>query len=1670
MNSVGGPAAIRGFGFQHSLAAWAACGVLAERAMSPRWGLPSDVSFTFIRCETEQPLDDLMIGTSSGGHILCQITTDIWRSNQEDSKLARSLEQCVRQFHAYSDRSGNKPWERPLDPIRDRMLLATDEDAPQWFRVSLPLLLARFRQDSSLRTLSDAANTEDDRVTAAVLQAHITRIWSATTGAKPSAPELRRFFALLQADHFDFASNGRDRLAAIDLLRQAVLSDPTAAEAALTILEQFCEGLAANRDGADRPRLQEHLRRQPISLHVKAPLGFTEDIDRLKCFSKEMVHLLEDLSLIRVGNSGSSIKIQRSTVASLCEAAEQEPGHCLVVGEPGAGKSGVVYDFVVQLIDSGQDVIYLAADRIGATSDAELKAEWQLDHRLFDILQNWPGPAPGYLVIDALDAARSEGAARLLRDTIAEAIRNGGRWRVVASIRKFDLRYSDEIQSLFNGTPVNPPESDPEFSHVRHLNVRPFNDSELSQVEEQSPHIGSLISRARNIPEHLLFDLLRSPFNLRLVASLLAANVPIDDIAPMATRSELLDLYWKRRVIGNDSESHAREFVCDKICQQMVTARALQVDASLVPYDAATALNALKRNGVLVEWQSHPSARPQRSVLAFSHNVLFDFVVAKTLLGGAGNKAKERVVVDATIVLAIRPSYEMHFQCLWQQDTSRRLFWAAVLSFQSDDVPRIGQLIGPAVGADIVTNESDLVPLIEGLDSDDEPTRKRAERSVVHMAGALLAGGADRTLARSSIWTHWMREVSDRLSSDTVWAVRSLLFASCEGVAESPEEIRRDVNHVASCVFQYAWENPPTRRSLLPAAVRGICHTFDTDVAYSSACIRYLIDPDRLKSGDYEGLFHLADEIKLILDHDPRLVQEVYVAVFSAEEPPNTPVPMGDSQILPLTTTLRQTFDMTKYGLGQAFSMFLVTAPEHAIRTLCKVIELYVRDKVPYHREPEEHSFHFRGHAARIVTDASSMWDLQEGPHYDIPLVMLDSFQKYVEGLLREGDNSDQIEQVFDCVAINNHVAVVWRRLLRLSAEHPKTLTEYALPLVKVPAILACSDTRVEARDFLHAVYGNLDEPDRLDIERAVMQLTDDSAIYSPSYGERVRDRILGCLPIELLVTESARARLQEMQLANEVPVNEPDVWVSSGRITDNDDWYLDYQEQKGIPVREPQNARMRQLYEPVRAFAGRFSNDTPEPDDATRIWHELVELRTAVDKADTDGVHDAVKNDAIGYLAAACECLARNRRILDDISRAEFIQAQLLLASANPVPVVDDEENQQFDRSPTWSTPSARIDAAQGLPLLCRCPTTINSDVTSAIRRLSEDPANVVRYMIARCLRFLYTPLPDVFWEVVERMASVEFSSPILEALITDHLQQLPPDQEGRVVALGEQIWQRVNRSPTAPDVAQRCVVLFLNWYVNFNTNRFRELLDAALNDTRGYAESLRVIPGALRDILSIEPADAASTTRDDEIRQRAWTFMLDLAKRSVEAWEELDQDLSQHLQNDPSWQIPENTRESQKSLYHVLDAIGTNLYHASGAYEQKGQGCDKASLCNSTETRSVFLDYAEPVVLALMPVAFPPVTHHVVEFLAAYVDLAPERVFVLIAETILASEKGSYQHESLAVDLVVRTVERYLAEYRHVLRGSDRCQSLLMQILDIFVSWPAAYKLTYRLGEIYR
>src|SRR5260370_7336037 len=183
---------------------------------------------------------------------------------------------------------------------------------------------------------------------------------------------------------------------------------------------EACSGYAKSRSGADRSQLQELLISHDIP--VICPRSYRRDIQRLRDYSAQTLRSVADLSVLTVGDR--TIKINRPSTQLMGEGAES--GSLVVVGEPGSGKSGGIHDLVETLQQDGRDVIFFAVDRIEASSLGGLRNELALSHDVEEVLRNWPGERPAFLVIDALDAAPTDHSPPTLLTLFSTVVRQPG--------------------------------------------------------------------------------------------------------------------------------------------------------------------------------------------------------------------------------------------------------------------------------------------------------------------------------------------------------------------------------------------------------------------------------------------------------------------------------------------------------------------------------------------------------------------------------------------------------------------------------------------------------------------------------------------------------------------------------------------------------------------------------------------------------------------------------------------------------------------------------------------------------------------------------------------------------------------------------------------------------------------------------------------------------------------------------------------------------------------------------------------------------------------------------------------------------------------------------------------------------------------------------------------
>ncbi len=593
--SGGGAATSAGILFEQQLGALFGARMIASQPMDPRFQLGAAEPI-WIRFETEAPVDDMMIGTSAGGVVAIQAKASLSLSRDPNGPFAKTISQFVRHWLACRDGGGDVDWNRPLDPTVDRLVLAVSPRAPASIREDLPAALRGAAQPGTrastigqLRALADFHDC-------------IRQAWEKIS-REPLPPGLNEELAHLTAV-VTFDPDGADG-ATTEALLTTMVASPHDARAARNLLGQVCGQLMAARGGADTADLREALVTRGARLI--APPQYRIDIGTLRAHSDQVTEALGCHEVIEA-ERGHPINIHRDCQAAVETAAKHES--LLIIGEPGSGKSGVLNALSRSLKAQGHDVLELAVDRFSVESLQGLTAELKLEHSLLDVLAAWDGPGPAWLIIDALDATRGGRSEGVFRDLIKGILSTSGRWRVIASIRTFDLRLGQQFRALFQGSPPDPTLIDANFLNVRHVRVPIWSVAEFERLLDQAPVLKAALAQASS----RLRDLATVPFNTRLVSDLIADGDAATGLDAVTSQAGLLNLFWTHRI---ERHGYPGETCLGHIVRAMVDARTLRTPRLAAANLDPNVVEALVRDGVLVEVEG-------RRWIQVRHHILVD--------------------------------------------------------------------------------------------------------------------------------------------------------------------------------------------------------------------------------------------------------------------------------------------------------------------------------------------------------------------------------------------------------------------------------------------------------------------------------------------------------------------------------------------------------------------------------------------------------------------------------------------------------------------------------------------------------------------------------------------------------------------------------------------------------------------------------------------------------------------------------------------------------------------------------------------------------------------------------------------------------------------------------------------------------------------------------------
>jgi len=1630
-----------------------ASAILAE--VSPLWGWSSDSALESFEMETGEQVDDLRVISSTGSSAYIQAKLKLSLGTAPSSDFGSAIAAFVLQY------LGGSP-EAATFGSEDRLVLAVGADSSGRIRGDLRRILEKSRGLQQDRQLASIAGSETEQQVLEAFLGHVRPVWREQTGVEPCESDLREFASKVWVSVFDLSDDGADSRFAQERLRSTVLMDPSQDGQVWSVLISLVAGFAAIQSGADRQRLQELLAVKAIRL--RAAPSYRDDIQRLRDYSTSTVLRLRPLSRISSPGGSEEIKLQRPVPTAIVAATTAGP--LLITGDPGAGKSASVFELISALESAGRDVLALAADALDVSSLGQLRDELGLEHQVVDVLRNWPGAGPGLLVVDGLDAARGEGTQDALLDLIAATAVTSSRWNVVASVRRFDLRYNRKLKELFplDHTATVPEEfTSAEFDTIRHLLVPDLSDEELAQLAELAPPLDAALDGA---PEDLR-DLARIPFNLRLLAELVRLDIDQSELEPIATQVQLLDKYWEHRVIGPDRQGDARAALVHKVVGEMVANRRLQANRRLVASaESAAALNRLLSEHVLAEQQS-ATGQVEREILTFSHHVLFDYAVERSLLRGTDDARAEAILADPDLLLFARPSFDLHFRHLWEFDPNRRRFWEACLELaRAVEVPRIGRIIAPVVAAELVRDTAELQPLLGELGVSERERSSGAEETLRHLVGAAI--GADpksylRSPAQRSAWAGFAAALAEcDLRPSVAFSLRQLVWSLSDDVAALDRAQRADLGRAARRLLTYALDQPKSDRALTWPGIDAVAATYETDRSLSRALLSRILQTERLEQFGYLEMPDLAQQVERLIDQDPGFVRDVYAVAFSFEETSNEKTDMG-GLVLRLGSHRSQDYSGAHYSLAEAFPAFLEQAPTEALEALIAVRAAYGRKRFS---ESASHSVPFswaEGREAWILADGSSVWD-QEPLGHDDEVSILNSFEARLDALAEQ--DATALADVIDLLSRLEVPASIWRRVLLAASRQPESFAPLIRPLLVAPEALGDRALIVPLGQFMSAGFAGLDPDLRAEIERAVLNLPGRYAAANPDLGEhgvergeRMRDQLLGCITPGDIVDPEIKAHLEALIESEAVPAN-----LESGVITEwgtSEYGEREFLAEAGVDVDSEPNRRIQALIEPVRKFAQEHLNGSPPEDQVAAVIAALSELWSALLTAASDGVEERQADQAFGYAAETAEAISRSA--LQGRGPSLDLALEILLAAAeHRDPVHDPDRDAHFDEHPSWGSPAPRIEAAAGLVALASDAEYASPSLLGVVERLSEDPVPAVRFQLARRLRLLRSTAPQLMWRIADRIAAQEPSRAVTDAMLIA-LPGITREDPGRRRRVAESLYSRTpEEGPGSAHLRATCVAILGDlhvWEGDEEAGRFirRELL----GDLGKAGEAARQLIVRLRDAQTY---GSDGDEEASEIRARAIGLIDDTLREALEEYEEMRERL-EGLES-PDEEDPDLKRG--RNVAQIIDLIAAEVYFASGAFKRDKDEDPSVSPAQ----RARLYQEAGDLLDRLADVPLPPVTHHLLQTLEACIEAEPRSVFLRISRTIEGGKAGGYHFDGMAASLFVSLVERYLAEYRTLLQRDEEMRRRLIEMLDVFVDagWPKARQLTYGLHELFR
>lgn len=1296
-------------------------------------------------------------------------------------------------------------------------------------------------------------------------------------------------------------------------------------------------------------------------------------------------------------------------------------GNGVIIGKPGIGKSYSIAELAEKLAYKKIPSVILPLDTILDGSDISIETEIESNGDWISYLNKikLPEGEKAVLIFDAFDAARDEELKKKILIQIKKAISKLQKWNVIVSVRTYDATKSPQLLRLFGKENYNS-----EIS-CRHFEIPDLTDQELDSAFKGNTALEKLY-KAADVELKLI---LKIPFFLRLLEIVQenANSSDIEEIKVIKSETELLNKYWDTKVT-NTNNSYKKEVLLEKLAMKLVKNNSLSCLKEEFLNDEYT-FKELRSDDVISE-----VGIGNRSV-AFSHNILFDYMVGRLVIPTEPEKLFDFINKDKSRPFFLRPSFIFYFTNLWYNH--RNSFWENYNYFekQSDSsILLFKRLIPTSVIANEFESIKDLEPIL-------------GNNKIIQQLLQSIRFLSKTNLVKRDI--ELLYELSDQLDISFLWDYafvfdKILLDDSINKLEKVGVISRKFLSYILVKQKTNIKRNQSLDRLGSTRGVDFISKTFNSNIDESILVLREVLDLLEDPNFDIWYFSSLSDSIRYFLKDAPEFVAEVYSRIFNHTELSNEKTNMG-TVTLSLISNRRQDFDMCYYRLDEMYPSFISTAPEIAIETGLKIVNNYIKkDKLHLSHENKEDlkKVNINEISSFFLPDFSSMW--HNSLTYNKPAQLAEKIINYFKELIVEG-KIDKLKHYITIYISHSVVGFTWKKLIELGNQYPEIFKDYLYQLALNKIILTSSDTTYEIGVSLQYIYPLLNDFERETVVNSILDLKENVEETEKKYSQRMVNRLINCLPNRLIVNEEAIQIIKSLDPVKNEPTYKSS-WSSEPYTTDK--WL----KEQGVDLEKIENQQIYTLLSKLQAFNNARMNDSPLRDEFLELLPVANDLYYLI-KSST--YKKELEFSALKEVFQFYSIITRKPLQIEEVDyeRAkEAIQFGLNYIS---------KHDQSFDetRSPSSGySPTPRIEASNALMGLFSFKK--ENSIYKNIKDSVIDSNPIVRFNVLKNIALLWEFKPNEYWDIVfDSLAHETHSFTIAMVLNNVYRKDIISDEE-RVVDAIKIAGKRINEFKKKDSFTEAYAGLLLFLLDNKKNKTARDIIYNHFDST-AFIQTL-----IFRLFDFIDPKYTDNDYTKETTRVELIQLFRDVAIHN----------LKNLKKDDPTKFHIEDSPERDRLL--LVDFIVKRIYFGLHI----NPNLNRNNLIPSEINKRAFYDRIKPILIDLVEnsieigegIMVAHTAHYLIQTLNGVIKFYPEEarsILDMTSKITKLSSNTGYTFDPSSIKEIVSLTEILFADHKGLLKDQESL-SQLISILDIYVKsgWTQALELLWKLDEAFK